>query len=46
MFVTSFSRQKCSNLKNKKHTICKNDMFYVYGKFCRNRIKIKEIEAC
>jgi hypothetical protein len=43
--VTSFSRQKCSNSKNKKHTICKNDMFYVCGKFCRNRINIKEIEA-
>jgi hypothetical protein len=44
-FVTSFSRQKCSNSKNKKHTICKNDMFYVYGKFCRNWMKIKEIKA-
>ena len=44
-FVTSFSRQKCSNSKNKKHTISKNDMFYVYVKFCRNRMKIKEIEA-
>ena len=28
-FVTSFSHQKCSNSKNKKHTIFKNDMFYV-----------------
>jgi hypothetical protein len=33
------------NSKNKKHTICKNDMLYVYAKFCRNRMKIKEIEA-
>ena len=45
MFVTSFSPQKCSNSENKKHTICKNDMFYAYGKFRRNRIRIKEIEA-
>jgi hypothetical protein len=25
--------------------ICENDMFYVYGKFCGNRLKIKEVEA-
>jgi hypothetical protein len=43
--VTSFSRQKCNNAKNKKHTIFKNDMFYVHGKFSRIRMKIKEVEA-
>jgi hypothetical protein len=36
---------KSSNSKNKKHTFCKNDMFYVHGKFCRSRMKIKEVEA-
>jgi hypothetical protein len=30
--------------KTKKHTICKN-MFYVYGIFSTNGMKIKEIEA-
>jgi hypothetical protein len=33
---------KSSSFKNKKHTICKNDMFYVHGKFSRNRMKINE----
>ena len=36
---------KSSNSKNKKHTICKNDMFYIHGKFGRNRTKISEVEA-
>ena len=27
-FVTSFSRQKCKNLKNKKHKILENDEFF------------------
>ena len=43
--MTSFSRRKCSNSKNKNHTICKNDMFYVHGKLSKNRMKIKEVEA-
>jgi hypothetical protein len=28
-----------------KITICKNDMFYIHGKFGRNRMKISEVEA-
>ena len=37
---------KSSNSKTyDKHTICKNDMFYVHGKFSRNGMTIKEIEA-
>jgi hypothetical protein len=43
-FVTSYSRQKVA-IPEKTHTFCKNDMFYVHGKFCRNRMKIKEVEA-
>ena len=31
--------------KQKKHTICKNDMFYVHGIFSTNGMKRKEIEA-
>ena len=36
---------KSSSSKNKKHAICKNDMFLVNGKFSRNGMKIKEVEA-
>jgi hypothetical protein len=37
--------QKVAVPKTKKHTICKNGMFYVYGIFSTNGMKIKEIEA-
>jgi hypothetical protein len=43
--VTSFSRQNVSIPKTKNKTFCKNDMFYVHGKFRRNRMKVKEVEA-
>jgi hypothetical protein len=42
------NRQKVAVPKikiKKKHTICKNDMFYVHGIFSTNGMKIKEIEA-
>jgi hypothetical protein len=44
-FVKLFTLQKVEAPKTKKHTICKNDMFYVYGMFSTNGMKIKEIEA-
>jgi hypothetical protein len=34
-----FWRQVCEVPKTKKHTICKNDMFYVYGIFSTNGLK-------
>jgi hypothetical protein len=40
-----FTRQKVAVPKTKKHTICNNDIFYVYGIFSTNGMKIKEIEA-
>jgi hypothetical protein len=43
--VKYFTRQKVAVPKTKKHTICKNDMFYVHGIFSTNGMKIKEIEA-
>jgi hypothetical protein len=43
-FVTLLSRQEVA-IPNKKHTLCKNDIFYVHGKFRRNRMKIKDVEA-
>ena len=42
-FVTLFYRQKWSNSKNKKHTICKNDMFYVHGNFVQRGLKLKKL---
>ena len=32
-FMTSFSRQKCQNLKNKKHRILENDKFFLVPSF-------------
>ena len=43
-FVTSFSRQKCQNLKNKKHTILGNGEFYIVGNFQVNCVKTKNDE--
>ena len=42
-FVTSFSRQKCQNLKNKKHRILENGEFFFGAKFQNNWIKSQEI---
>ena len=38
-FVTSFSRQKCQNLKNKKHTILGNGEFYIDANF---QVKLRQ----
>ena len=42
-FVTSFSRKKCQNLKNKKHRIIENDEFFIGTLFQNNWIKTEEV---
>ena len=44
-FVTSFSRQKCQNPKNKKHAILGNGEFYIDANFKVNCVKTKEVNA-
>ena len=41
--MTSFSRQKCQNLKNKKRRILEKGEFFFDAKFQNNWIKTQEV---
>ena len=44
VFKFEFSRKKCQNLKNKKHTFFWNSKLYVVTKFQVNCVKTKKDE--